>query len=100
MRISELREVTRSRWNELCPDQRREIRAYVICCEIKHIRREIHKGGSRIRRAINPEETLQTEIGRIKAAVINSQYRIRYAILNAMNAKSPIVYEDSGPELD
>ena len=51
MKISELREVARSRWNELYPDQRREIRAYVICSEIKHIRREICKGGNRIQRA-------------------------------------------------
>ncbi len=67
----ELREFARSRWNELCSDQKREIRAYVIRDEIRHIRREIHKGGNIIRRAINAEETLQSEIGRIKAEVIN-----------------------------
>ena len=73
MKTSEFREVARSRWNELYPDQRREIRAYVICSAIKHIRREIHKGGNRIRRAISPEETLQSGVGRIKAEVGHSK---------------------------
>ncbi len=73
---------------------------YVIHNEIACIRRGIHEGGNRIRCATNPEEAFQSEIGRIKAEVINSQRHIRYAISNAMKAMSIIITKDSKPDID